>query len=172
MSATHRRRSSTGSSRSRTSLLFASRPAKCPTRTQFLTFLHHAGIVFWQDGLFQNQVILDQGWVLEAIYTVFHRQHCLKTLRDRQGRFTRRDLAMMIWDREGYSEDEQKLFLSFMLSSGICFKIRPHRKMSRRNMSPPTICPRYGTLLTAWIAGARPRRMRNAASTMSPCHLP
>ena len=91
---------------------------------QFLNFLHNAGQVFWRENLFQSRVILDQAWVLDAVYTVFHRERCLAFIRRHQGRFTRSDLGMLIWDGEGYSTDEQDLFISFMRSCGICFTLR------------------------------------------------
>ena len=91
---------------------------------QFLHFLHNAGQVFWQENLFQSQVILDQAWVLDAVYAVFHRDNCLDFLKRHHGRFTRSDLAMLLWEGEGFSREEQELFLSFMQSCGICFTLR------------------------------------------------
>ena len=88
---------------------------------QFLSFLHNAGVVFWREHLFRDQLILDQNWVLEAIYTVLDRERCLTYLKQKKGRFTRSDLALLSWDQAGYSEEEQQLFISFMLSCGICF---------------------------------------------------
>ena len=95
---------------------------------QFLHFLHNAGLVFWQEHLFQSRVILDQAWVLDAVYAVFHRDNCLGFLKRHQGRFTRSDLAMLLWNQEGYSEKDQELFLSFMQSCGICFTVRQGRE--------------------------------------------
>jgi internalin A len=37
-----------------------------------LDFLHHNGVIFYRPGLFGNQLILDQNWALEAIYSIFH----------------------------------------------------------------------------------------------------
>ena len=91
---------------------------------QFLRYLHDAGQVFWRENLFQNQVILDQAWVLDAVYAVFHRKNCLGFLKCHQGRFTRSDLGMLLWEHEGFSRTDQELFLSFMQSCGICFKLR------------------------------------------------
>jgi internalin A len=84
-----------------------------------LDFLHHTGIVFYRQNLFGNQIILDQGWALDAIYTVFEREKCWKPLRQLQGRFTRSLLASLIWD--AHSEQEQELFLSMMCSCGVAF---------------------------------------------------
>ena len=91
---------------------------------QFLRFLHNAGQVFWRHTLFQSRVILDQAWVLDAVYAVFHRDNCLAFLKRHHGRFTRSDLALLLWEEQGFSRDEQDLFLSFMQSCGICFTLR------------------------------------------------
>jgi internalin A len=87
-----------------------------------LDFLHHNGVIFYRPGLFQNQIILDQNWSLEAIYSIFHRDKCLKQLKKLHGRFSREDLELLIWS--GYTPEEQKVFLGMMESCGICFKLR------------------------------------------------
>ena len=84
-----------------------------------LVYLHHAGIVFHQKGLFDDRIVLDQGWALEAIYAVFHRQKCYRQLRQLRGRFDRPLLEALVW--RDYSVEEQKLFLSLMTSCGVCF---------------------------------------------------
>ncbi|RYD85024.1 MAG: TIR domain-containing protein, partial [Verrucomicrobiaceae bacterium] len=89
-----------------------------------LSYLHETGVLFYQKGLFENRIILDQGWALEAIYTVFHREKCWRQIRLENGRFTRALLEAFAWQK--YSIDEQKLFLSMMKSCGICFA---HRKL-------------------------------------------
>jgi internalin A len=86
-----------------------------------LDFLHHNGVVFFRPGLFQNQIILDQNWALEAIYSIFHRDKCLKQLKKLHGRFSREDLELLIWS--GYTPAEQNAFLGMMESRGICFKV-------------------------------------------------
>lgn len=94
-----------------------------------LEYLHRCGAVFHRPGLFGDRIILDQTWALEAIYTLFHREHTLPKLR-RDGRFTRRDLEHLAW--KDYGEEEQQVFLDMMESCGICFRVRnlsadPHR---------------------------------------------
>jgi internalin A len=84
-----------------------------------LDYLHHAGVVFYQRGLFDDSIILDQGWALDAIYAVFQRQKCYRQLHQLRGRFTRTLLEALVW--QNYSADEQKLFLSLMTSCGVCF---------------------------------------------------
>lgn len=84
-----------------------------------LDYLHNAGIVFYRPGLFRDEIVLDQSWALDAIYTVFNREQCYRQLRLLGGRFTRSLLEALAW-RE-YSRSEQELFLSLMTSCGICF---------------------------------------------------
>jgi internalin A len=90
----------------------------------FLAYLDRAGTIFYRKGLFDDQVILDQGWAFDAIYALLHRDKCVRNLRRLGGRFVRSDLGDWLWDDAGYSIEEQKLFLSLMRSCGICFAIR------------------------------------------------
>ena len=87
-----------------------------------LDFLYHNGVIFYRPGLFQNQIILDQNWALEAIYSIFHRDKCHKQLKKLQGRFSREDLELLIWS--GYTTAEQNAFLRMMESCAICFEVR------------------------------------------------
>jgi len=84
-----------------------------------LSYLHNAGIVFYRQGLFDDRIVLDQGWALEAIYAVFNRETCYRPLRHLRGRFTRAILEALVW-RE-YSAAEQEVFLGMLGSCGICF---------------------------------------------------
>jgi internalin A len=99
-----------------------------------LDFLHHNGVIFYRPGLFQNQIILDQNWALEAIYLIFHRDKCFKQLKKLHGRFSREDLALLIWP--GYTPEEQHVFLSMMESCGICFKVRELPKNEWEYIAP------------------------------------
>jgi internalin A len=88
-----------------------------------LAYLHNAGIVFYREGLFDDRIILDQSWALEAVYAVFHREKCYRLLLQQRGRFTRSLLELIVW--QDYSKEEQELFLSMMQSCGICFVHKP-----------------------------------------------
>ena len=88
-----------------------------------LDYLHQAGVVFYRQGLFGGRIVLDQGWALEAIYTVFHREKCYRYLKQEHGRFKRTLLDMLVW--QAHSEDEQTLFLGMMQSCGVCFVHKP-----------------------------------------------
>jgi internalin A len=85
-----------------------------------LDFLHRCGVVFYRKGLFEDRIILDQAWALDAIYTIFDRQRALPYL-IRDGRFTRQTLAVLAWEK--YSAEEQETFLGMMRSCGICFPL-------------------------------------------------
>ena len=89
-----------------------------------LAYLRNAGTAFYFDGLFDDRIIIDQGWLLEPIYAVFDREKCLKRLQRQKGRFTRSDLAEWLWDATGHGVAEQELFLIFMQHCGICFAYR------------------------------------------------
>ena len=87
-----------------------------------LAYLHNAGIVFYREGLFDDRIILDQAWALEAIYAVFDRENCYRPLRHLRGRFSQAILEALVW-RE-YNAAEQEVFLGMMQSCGICFAHR------------------------------------------------
>ena len=86
---------------------------------QFLNYLSNAGVVFYRQGLFNDQIILDQAWALDAVYAAFDRELCYRQLMWTRGRFTRALLESLVW--RGYGVEEQNLFLSMMRSCGICF---------------------------------------------------
>ncbi len=86
---------------------------------ELLRYLHNAGIVFYRKELFQDSIVLDQGWALDAIYAVFNREKCWRELKRLGGRFTRPLLELLVWG--AHSTEEQKLFLDMMQSCGICF---------------------------------------------------
>jgi internalin A len=92
---------------------------------QLLGYLHNAGTVFYREGLFENRIIIDQGWALESIYAVFDREKCYAKIAKQHGRFTRSDLAEWVWNAAGHGAKEQELLLSMMQSCGICFQYRP-----------------------------------------------
>ena len=87
-----------------------------------LRYLHHAGVLFHQPGLFEDRIVLDLAWALNAIYAVFDRTKSYKQLQRAEGRFTRAHLAGLVW--QDRPPAEQRLFLSMMRSCGICFVYR------------------------------------------------
>jgi internalin A len=107
-----------------------------------LKFLHESGVVFYQENLFSGQIILDQQWALDAIYTVCDRQRTLPHLMG-DGKFTRDHLKLLAWDK--FSDDEQRLFLDMMVSCGICF--------STRQLNPGQEPAEYEYIAPDWLPG-------------------
>jgi len=89
------------------------------TPLHLLNFLHHAGVVFYREGLFADRIIIDQNWAVAAIYTAFDRKRCYPLLKANRGRFTADLIGELAWPH--HSPDEQQLFLSMMESCGIAF---------------------------------------------------
>lgn len=84
-----------------------------------LRYLHDTGTLFYQEGLFDNQIILDQNWALNAIYSLLDRDKSHDFITTQGGKFSLGQLSQSVW--QAYSEGEQKLFLSMMKQCGICF---------------------------------------------------
>lgn len=95
-----------------------------------LDYLHNSGIVFYRPGLFDDRIVLDQAWALDAIYAIFNRETCYRQLRYLRGRFTRSLLNLLVW--RAYGLKEQELFLSMMVSCGICFVHREGNEQEGR----------------------------------------
>ena len=105
-----------------------------------LDYLHNIGTVFYRQGLFDDAIILDQAWALDAVYAVFHRESkAFKTIERYGGRFRRSDLAEWVWQK--HSAAEQELFLSFMQQCGICFTYRHGDKDIEAEYIAPDLLP-------------------------------
>ena len=128
----------------------AGEKAASAIRALLLEYLHDSGTVFYREGLFGDQIILDQAWALDAVYAVFDRaSQTFRKIERNRGRFWRSDLAELVWQQHGVPE--QELFLSFMQQCGICFtsKRRTAKNGSRPNISRPICCP--------WVPMPRPK---------------
>ena len=134
---------------------------------ELLRYLHNAGIVFYRQGLFEDSIVLDQGWALDAIYAVFNREKCWRELKRLRGRFTRPLLELLVWG--DHSVAEQKLFLDMMRSCGICFVHRrgPTREDDATEYIAPDLLPERSAvqdeLDAMWERSSRPRQ-RNSNS--------
>lgn len=105
-------------------------------------WLHPTGVVFYQSGLFDSSIILDQQWVIDKVYVLFKREYKKRksrlrlTPRDyierRNGAFTGEDL-MEFWPDD--SREECELYTRFMLSCEMCFEVTPKSKEEERNIT-------------------------------------
>lgn len=86
-----------------------------------IEFLHATGTVYYSSAV-SDQIILNQRWAIEAIYSLFDRDETyFRLLEKGHGRFTRTELAETVW--KAYSKKTQEVFLGFMLSAELCFKL-------------------------------------------------
>lgn len=114
-----------------------------------LDYFHHTGAVFHRPDLFSDCIVLDQDWALNAVYSVFHRGRAVPLLRD-SGRFTREDLALLVWQE--HSLEEQSLFLDLMESCGVCFRCGETAR-GESLYAAPDLLPRFDVIarrLHAW----------------------
>jgi len=100
-----------------------SAPRKVSAPETLLQYLHLSGQVFYKQGLFDDQLILDQSWALQGVYSLLERGSSLPALVRNEGKFTLPDLQDWLWHKAGYSDAEQRLFLGMMKQCGICFVI-------------------------------------------------
>ena len=128
-------------------------------------WLVKTGVVFYRKGLFQDEIILDQQWAIDAIYTIFNRKANLhyKVLYQK-GNFSGQDLEEDIWAEK--TEKERELLISFMLSCEICFETSqrnekwPHLSFTERTFVAPQL-----------LESKKPERFQNYWDGISPLHL-
>lgn len=89
-----------------------------------LHYLDATGTVLHRPGLFDDRIVLDQNWAMEAVYAVFDRDRgAYRLIRHRnRGRFTLDDLALTVW--VAYGDDDRRLFLNLMRTCGVAFRHR------------------------------------------------
>ena len=119
------------------------RTGKVSDPEQLLDFLHRSGVVFYKPGLFDDRIILDQTWALDAIYALLDRKGMVPFLA-RNGRFTRAQLSDLVW--KSMASGEQEVVLSLMRSCGICFPVSstaPNGDARQREYIAPDLLPEW-----------------------------
>ncbi len=112
-----------------------------------LQYLHDTGTLFYREGLFGNQLVIDQQWAIDAVYALFDRSKAFYGRFRNNGFFTGQDLQTY-WQQ--YTEAEQELFASFMQSCKICVEINPSRHnepekpFAKRQFLAPQLLPPDG----------------------------
>lgn len=90
-----------------------------------LDYFHNSGFFFYREGLFHDQIILNQQWAIDAVYTLFDRAGMFMKHRN-DGFFEGKDLCLGWKDK---TEDEQELLVSFMETCELCADLdRPRSK--------------------------------------------
>lgn len=85
----------------------------------FVDYLHKIGVLFYQKKTFQDQVILDQNWVIDAAYRVFDPNGCREDIEDKRGKFKGK-FTRSIWS--DVDDVERQIYLDFMRNCGICYE--------------------------------------------------
>jgi internalin A len=84
-----------------------------------LRFLHHSGFVFWHERYLNDQIVLDQKWALDAIYTLLDRNSWYKVLKGKA--LLKYSELAGCWSE--YPEEQVELFLEIMQSCELGLKI-------------------------------------------------
>ncbi|MBK8922112.1 MAG: hypothetical protein IPM81_11500 [Saprospirales bacterium] len=92
------------------------------TANLLFEYLHHSGFIYYHQNLGET-IIADQNWALDAIYKLFDREK--PWYREFRDRSNGQILAYRIFEifGENHTPEQKRLFLSFMVSCGICFKL-------------------------------------------------
>ncbi len=85
-------------------------------------YLHQSGVVFYRNGHFNNQLILDQQWALQGVYLLLERDHVQPELQARQGLFDVATLERWL-EKQQLNSADLPLFLEMMQQCGTCFQV-------------------------------------------------
>ncbi len=91
-----------------------------------LKWLNNTGVFFYRKGHFNDQIVVDQNWMITAVYAIFDREfnfYYLSGVQKEHNYFKGENLKRL-WSRENeqYSEADMLLFLDFMLTCEIIFE--------------------------------------------------
>ncbi|WP_245707068.1 COR domain-containing protein [Thiothrix caldifontis] len=120
----------------------------------FADYLHKTGVLFYREGAFQDQIILDQNWAINAVYRAFDPNKPHRRRIERMGgRFNGEDASLFWADEE---VNEQEVYVDFMHNCGICYE--PKRQQNQRDNKPfakhefiiPALLPLTSKAKTAW----------------------
>ncbi|PID49971.1 MAG: hypothetical protein CR991_03995 [Proteobacteria bacterium] len=119
----------------------------------FVKYLHNTGVLFYHRDAFQDQIILDQNWIITAVYRVFDPKGCRKSIENQQGRFDGH-FTSFIWPEAGAVE--RQIYLNFMRNCGICYE--PHYRenylsgtsFAEREFIIPALLPQKSKIEAAW----------------------
>ncbi|MEN9424796.1 MAG: hypothetical protein RL122_2179, partial [Pseudomonadota bacterium] len=120
----------------------------------FAGYLHNTGVLFYQKGAFQDQIILNQDWAIKAVYRVFDPQDQRSFIEDDlKGRFKVRH-AKIVWP--DVDEADWEIYLDFMRNCGICYEPN-HRydtPFAERTFIIPALLPKDSPTRSAWHKNA------------------
>lgn len=108
-----------------------------------LQYLHDTSVLYYREGYFGNQIILDQAWAIDTVYAVLNRQSFyFRTGKIKKGRLQYTDLQALWQDN---TDKERSLFIDFMLSTELCFETTENKNwnapLSERTFVVPQLLP-------------------------------
>jgi GTPase SAR1 family protein len=120
----------------------------------FVDYLHKTGVLFYRKGAFQDQIILDQNWAINAVYRAFDPNEPHRRRIERMGgRFSGED-ASLFWAEA--DAKEQEVYVDFMRNCGICYESKQNQNrqdnkpFAEREFIVPALLPLTSKAKTAW----------------------
>ncbi|MDX2303768.1 MAG: COR domain-containing protein [Microscillaceae bacterium] len=93
--------------------------------SSILRFLHNTGVLYYREGFFEDNILLDQGWAIEGVYQIFDKESkYFELLEESKGKIHYKHLCK-IWKE--YTDSERELFIEFMLNAELCFETTPEK---------------------------------------------
>ncbi|WP_020560643.1 COR domain-containing protein [Thiofilum flexile] len=116
----------------------------------FVKYLHDTGVLFYKADIFQNQIILDQNWAIEAVYKVFDPNKKFRARIERAGGLLAPDDLEDIWPNE--KEAEREIYLEFMKNCHIGYaKTYDYKKrLTQYDFIIPALLPQNTPIKTSW----------------------
>lgn len=96
-----------------------------------LRFLHRTGVVYTDEKLLGDTILVDQQWAIDAIYKVLERDtRFFKDVTRGKGRFAQYSLfgEWLSSKKQNYTIQDCQLFLKFMKSCKLCFQVNDEQK--------------------------------------------
>jgi GTPase SAR1 family protein len=91
-----------------------------------LQYLHDTGVLYYHQRYFEEKIIINQSWAIEAIYKVLDRESTeFEVIQQQKGILFYQNMCN-IWRNN--TETERWLFINFMLSAGLAMDITSHKK--------------------------------------------
>lgn len=106
-----------------------------------LGYLHDTGVFYYREGYFNDQIILDQAWAIEAIYKLLDREsRYFEILEHQNGNLFYKNICK-IWANN--TDAERKLFIDFMLSAELAFETteNEYEPIEKRTFAVPQLLP-------------------------------
>lgn len=101
--------------------------------TTILGYLHDTGVLYYRRGYFNDQIILNQDWAIQATYKILNRESdYFEILQHEKGKLDY-ELISEIWASN--TDDERKLFIDFMLSAELAFETTEEGKYEFKDLT-------------------------------------